>query len=38
MAVKLFEYLYLKKKLNVASNTQPFMAAAASRPGATNDW
>ena len=36
IASKVFAYLYLKKKLNVVSNTAPFIAAAASRPGATN--
>jgi hypothetical protein len=37
MASKLRAYLNLKKKLKVVSNTAPFIAAAASRPGATND-
>src|SRR4030088_3362387 len=36
MASKLRAYLNLKKKLNVVSNTDPFIAATASSPGATN--
>src|SRR5580765_6762026 len=30
------EYLYFTKKLNVVSSSAPFIAADASRPGATN--
>src|SRR5262249_46360091 len=36
MASKVFAYLYLKKKLNVVSNTDPFIAEPARSPGATN--
>ena len=36
IASNVFAYLYLKKKLNVVSNTAPFIAAAARSPGATN--
>ena len=36
MASKLRAYLNLKKKLKVVSNTDPFIAATASSPGATN--
>ena len=33
---KVLEYFSLKKKLNVESSSAPFIAAAASMPGATN--
>jgi len=38
MALNVPEILILKKKLNVVSKIEPFIAAVARRPGATNAW